>query len=305
MTQSAPACSTAEPSAFTRLRNAVLMPLEGTMDAFRSGVFVEGVCQPASLQSRCTPAELREPEELLRGHWFFGGYLFWHYGHFIMESLSRLYAIAQCPRLPLLFVSPNNGVASWQRNILRLLNITNDIRLVTAPTRVENLVLSPPGSAVGHCMTREQLAALGQVSVPPLEPNRKIWLSRSLFQNGGGIENEAEIEARLASAGWEIVHPENLSMRRQISLLGAAGQVAGFDGSAFFTALLAKKVQGRYTIFGRRNAVAPTIVYALTQKGIHLQSHVFPVTHVRGENALAIFRLDDPLRVLHALHESA
>ncbi|MDL2207791.1 hypothetical protein LJB82_03610, partial [Desulfovibrio sp. OttesenSCG-928-M16] len=105
---------------FTRVRNALLMPLTGTLDNFSAGVFADGVCLPASLQERASAAKALPPLRHLPGDYIFGGYFFHHYGHFMLESLSRLYAIKQCKKLPLLFMCLQKTIPQQHAEIFQL-----------------------------------------------------------------------------------------------------------------------------------------------------------------------------------------
>lgn len=289
---------------FTLIKNALLMPLDGSMDAFASGVFDGQTCVPGSLMSRAVAARPVEPEEELTGTCLFGGYMFGHFGHFLLESLSRVYALRQCRPAPLLFMSPNDFIATGQRLLLKRLGLNQDIRLIKKPTRVAALLVSPPGSSVEpDFLHDEQLRALAIFQAPPLRPERKIWLSRSNFK-GGGLDNESWIEERLAERGWEILHPESQDIQEQVWNISSAGHVAGLDGSAFYTALLADTVRGRFSLFSRRNAIPSTLTYMLDRKKVETREYVFPADYTGGEGAASRFMLREPERIVAALEEA-
>lgn len=286
---------------FTLARHALLMPLEGCMDEFRSGVFVDGVCLEDSLMDRARAAVPRPPETELRGSYLFGGYLFANYGHFLLESLARLYALRQCGSYPLLFMSPNASVATWQRHIFKLLDVGNDILLIHRPTRVERLAVAPPGCSLArNLLTPEQRESLARVSVAgPV--SRKIWLSRSAFKHGE-ILNEREIEADIARHGWDIVHPEQLPIRTQVELVASSALVAGLDGSAFYTALLARKVWGRFFVFSRRKRIPPMLSTVLRDKGVSVEEFIFPVEFLDPARPLSKILLSDVGRITDILN---
>ena len=290
------------------VQNALLMPLEGSMDHFASGVFsVDGTLAPESLHTRAVAAAPRPPEQHLKGAYIFGGYLFHHYGHFLLETLSRLYAVQQCACLPLLFMSPNDHIAEWQRYFFKYLNLANEILLVHEPTRVDTLIVSEAGSSVDpDFMLPEQLDALGRETPAERVPGKKLWLSRSRYMQqysvAGGVINEREIEEQLRGTGWEIASFETLPVGAQVRHITSAEQVAGFDGSAFFTALLAKEVKGHFIVFGRRNRIAPAIPYMFSMKGVSFEQHVLPVTPTNeSKGAESRFFLPDSQKLLDIL----
>lgn len=172
---------------------------------FFTGVFINGSCIEHTLPSRSGLARLESAAKQLSGNYIYGGYLFGHYGHFLLESLSRVYAIKQCKALPILFCSPNNFIASWQKTIFKLLHLENELELITVPTQVHFLAFSPPGCAIPNFILPEQIEALGQVAISSAKAGKKVWLLRSEFK-GGGVNNEVVIEQELAKLGWQITH---------------------------------------------------------------------------------------------------
>lgn len=287
------------------IENALVMPLLGTMDAFASGVFQDGLCLLDSLLYRGIPVFPQPPARRLSGTYIFGGYLFGHYGHFLLESLSRCYALRRYPdTVPVLFMSPDEQVFDAQKRILTALGLRNDIILVKAPLEVEKLVYAPSGCDLNPLyISDEQLKALGRLPVQEHNPDRKIWLSRSRF-NGGGVENEAEIEAELLGCGWEIIHPQELGIHDQIRLIAGSGLVAGFSGTAFFNVLLAEQVHGRFLVIGRSARVNPTIPFFLEQKKARHEEHAFPVQYSSGTGAGQRFLMPDTGPLLSLLRDA-
>jgi hypothetical protein len=49
--------------------------------------------------------------------------------------------------------------------------------------------------------------------------------------------------------------------------VAGAGVVAGFDGSVFFSGLLADEIHGTLLIFNRHQHIAPTASFLLNKKG--------------------------------------
>jgi hypothetical protein len=304
----------AGPGMIALIGNALVMPLRGTLDRFLGGVFQDGRCLEQSLLYRhgqlfglpAGPAEvaaaLADPAtDRLEGDYLFGGYLFRHYGHFLIETLSRLYALqAADPGLPVIFSSTHRAVMPWQKALFRLLGLRGGIVLLTRPTLVERLILAAPGFILPDTALPEQIRALGTVPAPPLT-GRKVWLSRGMHI-GGGLVNERELFPGLQKKGWEIVDPQFLPVRRQIELLACCAHVAGLDGSAFHTALLAREIRGVFHIFFLRSAGVPYTSIArfkgFAQREIFLADRA---TFLLGQGAERFFRLDDPNSVTEAL----
>lgn len=272
----------------TLLKNATVIPLKGTMDSFTGGVFnAEDKFVEDSLLYRGNPGQFQETQNFLKGVYIYGGCLFGHFGHFIWETLSRLYAVKQCKQVPIIFISPNDKIYTMQKLILEALGINNCLHLVKEPTIIESLIYSPPGSAINPAsIIDEQIDALAHISYANKSSKKKIWLSRSRLKSGL-VTNEEQIQAELIKSGYEVIYTEELPIKEQVRLTSTAEIVAGFDGSQFFSCMLAKKIYGRFFIFNRRVKIAETIPYILTKRNVEFSLHQFNVKCVEGTTAKA------------------
>ena len=279
------------PPATEVVEQALLMPFLGSMDSFLSGVFVNGACLPAALMDRGRERSPTPPQERIRGTCFFGGYLFPHYGHFLLESLSRLHGLPRNADCPILFMSPRDQVSSWQKQVFSLLGIANEIVLIKKPTLADRLIVSSPASDPHQPMLDVQWRRLGQFPAQRVIPGKKVWISRSA-RNTGKVREEAALEKVLASDGWEIVHPERLDIADQLRLLCASRHVAGFDGSAFYSVLLCQKLTNHFTLFSRRNLFIPVMLDYIRKRGATLATHMFAATSLGGAGGGENFSLD-------------
>lgn len=286
------------------LKNALVMPLVGSMDSFSGGVFDEkGIFLEDSIPGRGGRPLAARPARILKGAYVYGGCLFGHFGHFIWETLARMAAIRACPKLPVLFISPNARVYETQKLFFKTVGIRNSIELALEPSQVEGLVYSVPQSSVAPpFISPEQIKTLAYLNVPQPSSPEKIWLSRRLLKCGR-VLNENEIESELAKFGYKIVNPEKLSLLEQIKLTSSAKIVAGFDGSQFFSVIFSKKAWGNFFVFNRRVLLAPTLAAMFTQKGIPYSLHNFNVRLVNGtvDMAGADYVSLEPERIVETL----
>lgn len=294
--------STAGSDRFRLIHNALVMPFEGSMDTFKAGVFENGSCITDSLLYRGSPSLPEEIRAEIPNICIFGGYMFAHYGHFLLESLSRYYAIAQCAKLPLLFLSPNSGLRLWQRQVLKILGIDNEILFIKVPTQVRELLISPQACDARTPMTEEQFAALGRIPDLPPVKGKRVWLSRSTLKTGGRIEEEQLLEAYLQTHGWEIIHPEKLPVLHQARLFMTAEHIACFDDSALYTALLCRKLHNNFIIFSRRNFFVPSMLEYIRKKGATLTSYTPLATPTTGSGAAQNWSIDidEVISLLHS-----
>src|SRR5918997_3586890 len=73
----------------------------------------------------------------------YAGPLYFHFGHFLLESLARAWYAARHPDLPLVWSGQYNWqetpLRPWQREILEVLELRNPTRIIADPTRFEVL----------------------------------------------------------------------------------------------------------------------------------------------------------------------
>jgi len=179
----------------------------------------------------------------------YAGPLYFHFGHFLLESLARAWYAASHPELPFVWAGAHTWqdieLLPWQSEILDILQIPNPTRIIADPARFEVLHIPDIGYRYDDRFHPEHAAFMGRYEGPPQIRHRRLWLSRS--KTGGQVRdlNAEPIERRLAHAGWTIAHPEQLSVREQLDHLAQAEVVAGEEGSAFHALMLLKDVSAK------------------------------------------------------------
>ena len=189
------------------------------------------------------PAAPVVPLEELSGRWLWGGVLWAHFGHFLVESTARLWALGE-DELPfdgVLFVPkrPDVGDAlrGFQTDFVDMMAPGLPIRVATAPTRVEQLVVPGQGFGLGLITagTDKFRGAIHQKFAADIKADgpEKIYISRSaLGLAKGGLLGEELLEDYLRQEGYEIFHPEQHDLKTQIARYKAARKVIAADGSA-------------------------------------------------------------------------
>lgn len=179
----------------------------------------------------------------------YAGPLYFHFGHFLLESLARAWYAGQHPDVPFVWAGAHTWQRSelkgWQREILDILEITNPTRIIADPARFEVLHVPDLGYRYDDRFHPEHAAFLGRYEGPAQVRHRRLWLSRSKTEGKVRDLNSGPTERRLAHAGWTIAHPETLSIREQLDHLARAEIVAGEEGSAFHTLILLKDVSAK------------------------------------------------------------
>lgn len=217
------------------------------------------------------PPPYPERTEDLPGRWLWGGVLKDHFGHFLTESLGRLWALDQLkgPLDGIVFL-PEQGfgkgqdlaLKAYQQQFVDLLGIDLPVRVLNRATLVETLEVPGPGFAIGPMLTgtakfrafvRDRLAP--QVAPEGLE---RLYISRSGLDPGlGGVLDEAAIESHLTQAGYQVFHPQDHSLPDQIARYRAARQIVALDGSALHLLAFVAREHQQIALIARRSGSAP------------------------------------------------
>jgi capsular polysaccharide biosynthesis protein len=164
-----------------------------------------------------------------------------NYGHFLLDGLSSLQAIADAGalggRLAL-----SDRLSGWRRELVDLAfpevpRHETDARLVAAESAVfadsMDHYLHRPGPAALQLRRR----ILGRLDAGRIGPSR-LYISRR-GSNMRLLVNEAALERALAARGFEIIQPQDLSVRTQIELFSGARVILGATGAGLANALFA------------------------------------------------------------------
>lgn len=284
------------PPVVERLQLALAMPMEPGPDC-TCGVFrADDSFRPLS-RTLLSGARLSGVPELgetplaeaIPGRWLFAGIGRHHFGHFIVETLIRLWAVgAYRDELDGIVIIPKQGMdfslALTRRygSFLRLLSDDLPVHIAAHPTRFETLLLPAPGFGplgwvAGTDLFRREIR--GRIAgAIRAEGADKLYISRSgLKQHEKRVHDEDRIEALLARAGYDIFHPEAHSIEQQLARYMAAKTVIGGDGSAFHLAAFAVPRGVRVGLIQRRHR--PKVFDAFT---VQLQAFAeAEVHHVR------------------------
>ena len=251
------------------LDGAIAVPPPSRADAHLTGVLHNGQpVEPARTFRGQDPAHgdprACPPAARLDGSWMWAGQLYWHFGHFLTESATRLWAFeALRERLDGIVFTPKrygagHHLLAWQAEFLALAGIRTDVRVVTAPTEIETLLVPRQEFGAGRLIGggdnfRRFIAERFATDIRPDGPER-LYLSRSRFgPRKGGILGEDMLEHHLAAEGYEVFHPELHPLHEQIARIKAARRLVGPDGSAFHLAGLVARPDLRAAMILRRN----------------------------------------------------
>jgi hypothetical protein len=209
------------------------------------------------------PARVRD----LPGRYLFAGVLFGHFGHFLVESTCRLWALDRLEdEIDGIIYTPkvqtNAGhVAKIYQDYLRLLGCTLPLIPAETPLRAEVLHVPQQGFGMfemigGTAAYRNFMRARAARDIRPEGPE-KIYISRAaLPPQRGGVIGESHLQALLAGEGFEPFHPQQHSFGEQFARYKAARFIVALDGSPLHMAALVADPATQVAVIARRPGIA-------------------------------------------------
>ncbi|MEM6587456.1 MAG: glycosyltransferase 61 family protein [Pseudomonadota bacterium] len=257
-----------------RLQNALVLPIAKGSSMACGVVRADGNFRQMSRSllsgARLTPVPDYDETafaEIQPGTWLYAGVGRHHFGHFLVETLIRLWAVGYYrDELDGIVIIPNRGMdfsASIERRFGPFLSLLTDglgAHMPTHPTRYETLLLPSPGFGplgwiTGTPIFRREIRARIAARVrPSAGANDKIYISRTkLHKDDKLVDQETRIEDVMRKAGYDIFYPEQHSIAEQLSRYQTAKTIIGAEGSAFHLAPFAMPTGGRVALYQRRH----------------------------------------------------
>jgi capsular polysaccharide biosynthesis protein len=253
--------SSPDPSlpAIRKLRDAIALPGVAGLHGIDGGRIEEAAVRTVSAEApnvrreklyKGSPGVVSVPDRfrVVDEPVLFGGHLMKHYGHFIIESMSRLWARDLFPNLPIMFTSPRKwrDPPGYGTDVLSALGLRNRTVTVDCPTLFREVVC--PGTAIEYRWKAFAVADEPHTAVAKAlhRSSRRTW-QRPIYLTRSGLSDglrksvaEPELEAELSARNFEIVRPEELSLPDQISIFEQAPLIVATIGSALHTALFSR-----------------------------------------------------------------
>ena len=215
--------------------------LSGVLDA--DGNMVDQSISWTSSTERVNRAPAKpENAKRLPGRYIFGGILYGHFGHFIVESLARIWALdaegVEADGLlftPKAIGFPDKAVRKLQA-LADILGVRLPIVVAQEPLQVDELHVPVQGFGMNDLIEGSQafrsfINAHAGVSIEP-EGGEKLYISRSeLPRDRGSILGEYRLEEYLRAEGYEIFHPQKATPAQQIARYKAARLIVAEDCS--------------------------------------------------------------------------
>jgi capsular polysaccharide biosynthesis protein len=271
---------------------------------------LRGVRSPIMAYGRHAEAPIKK----VQGNVVYGGFLYAsHYGHFLIESLARLWRCVESGEFDGVYFHAhpgNTNIGHIAEYFLPLLGI--DLRkvfVIAEPIQFENITVPAAAIRIGggdaHYVQGLVYSAIAEaVTENYLSPKEKnsppIYFSRTRLGQRP-VFGEEEIERELVENGWEVVYPEQLSIKQQIETARRSSVYCGVIGSAMHNLLFADR-QTRVFYIEREPSQKTSYKTLECQDKIAGLKSRYIGADVKSETIAGPF-LINPNIVLNALHE--
>ena len=166
----------------------------------------------------------------------FGGVLIGHFGHFILESMSRLWYVFENPNdnRSIIFIIAE-GERKWFNDFFNLLGISNRIKFISKVTQFSHITI--PEESVHSWSSYSSKYFIpyqkicSNIHKDSTNTPKKVYLTHRQYKGPVAIVGEEIFEKFYKNLGFEIVAPEKLSIKEQISLIANAEEIACSMGS--------------------------------------------------------------------------
>jgi hypothetical protein len=203
----------------------------------------------------------------------FAGVLFDHYGHLLTDSTSRLWYVFAHPEktCKIVFVrSPRK--ARWApEDPMPLFEMAGidpaRIEIVEKPTRFRNAIVPEEAVYSLDAFRPEWISFFDAVRahIEP-SPHRKVYFSRTHFKRND-VHNEDLFESYWKDLGFHIVHPEDFTLREEISFAAGADEIVATIGTLSHQFLFCKPGT-RATVLLRTSNVVPLQLIVGAARGL-------------------------------------
>ena len=191
---------------------------------------------------------------ILSGRYLYLGWFFNHYGHFILESLSRCWPLLEKQQFDGYLYhfharSPQPSQKLFE--FLDLLDIPRDkLHFVTQDMRVERVFIPTQQAVLSRTISPKMLHLYQHLGKTAWEHqgrpsgHPKIYISRRLLApDMRHARNEYLLEQHFRQRGYLVYHPQLHPPREQLALFYQSTHLAGLEGSGLHHVLFAKAPQ--------------------------------------------------------------
>ncbi|WP_456412163.1 glycosyltransferase 61 family protein [Thiolapillus sp.] len=216
------------------------------------------------------PETIAPPGDIprLSGRYLYLGWFFNHYGHFVLESLCRAWALDEAGPVDGYLMhlhAPDARPADYLLAFFDLLAVPREkLIFVGQDMQVSELLLPSQQGVLSRGISGEMLALYRQLGSRAAKrkgdrQGDRLYISRRFLPSDQrGASNEKVLEDRFRAQGYQVVHPQFLDVTTQLALFANARDFAGLEGSGLHNILFARAPR-RVWMLGAEDQLADAI----------------------------------------------
>jgi len=204
----------------------------------------------------------------------FLGYVIGHFGHFLLEQLSRAWGALEhrTPGMKFVFVNNRNiDIPHWLYKFMEMLGISkNDVVILNSSCKFRRVFVPEQAFKLSNTVwfaPEFRLAFRTMADNVKSKYNYdKVYVSRSMLPKDMKTYGEEKIQNIFADNGFKIIYPETMDLMEQIAIIKNARVLAGCAGTALHLALFMKNADSVIQI--KRNSIlkdSAYVQYAINQ----------------------------------------
>jgi len=182
--------------------------------------------------------------ERIQGGAVFLGLLHNHFGHFLHDTLSRLWIVARadCAETFVL-LGTDAGVPAFAKDFFEMLGIADRLKIIVRPTLIDTLTI-PEQAAVYPEFFHSDYLELSRYfqavqNFPADDTDQPLFVSRRKLLPGYSryVVGERIVDQVLNAAGAHTLYPESLTIEQQFRAFNRHKTIVGYAGSAMHSLL--------------------------------------------------------------------
>lgn len=232
----------------SRVQNATIMPLKNINGDFKGGVVTNSneYIESSGIKKVYGGVYQFDAPEVKNERVIYCGYFVKHWGHFLMESVSRLWYFFENNTgidkyVFMTYIDSNDVIDGNFREFFELLGIYDKIELVSVPTKYDEVIIPELGYSSKNYFSNQYKRIFDTVSlnarhkcdtIGKVFKHDKIFLSRMHFSKARKTELGMEmLDSYFQNNGFKIIYPEETSLAELICYLHTAKVCAMSSGT--------------------------------------------------------------------------
>lgn len=187
-----------------------------------------------------------------------------HYGHFLLEALSRAWAWEERGEDSVAIIR-TPPISDFARSLCGLIpGLAERLEVLQATTRFDNVTVASPAFATGraaHVEFKAMCERMAERAVPSLEPmtEQPLYLSRAGLPSTTKrlVVGEERLERFLEREGFRVIRPETIAVADQIALFNKHKWIVAPLGSACHTKLFSRRPINLLVLTGKMGVGNP------------------------------------------------